>query len=483
MIKLFLLLNLLLAEIIFSQSVTWEKIFSYTNNCAFRRIQQTNDLGYVSIGTSRLGIRQKLLFTKVNSNGDTLWNKFYDTKVDDGFEGYWVEKTVDQGFVIAGTGAPNSNAILIKTDSLGNIEWNKNFGGNSGIEQGMCVKQTSDKGFIIQCRTTGYSLNNDVLLIKTDSIGNIQWQELFDYGFDILPSGIDLFGNKGYFMLSTSYVVNNWSKIKLIYLNETGNVIWERDYQYNSLSSVANSIKYTTKKTIAISGEVITSRISYVLNIDTVGNIIWEEVYYINGFFESSRSLDESPNRGLICCGIADSISGDIRGGIIRLIDYEGKIIFEKLHFNEEFDINLRSVSVTNDKGFVFSGNVSNSQSSKGYILKTDSSGNVKPLLVTNNNIEHVESDRLFENFPNPFNSETIIRYNIDRTSNISISLYNVQGKKIVEFDYKNQPKGRYEVTFNAGNFNLSSGFYFGQIQIETYSKKYSEFIKMLYLK
>ena len=61
--------------------------------------------------------------------------------------------------------------MLIKTDSQGNEEWEKNIGGKS-------VQQTTDGGYIITGHTESYGNGQaDVWLIKTDSLGQEDWNQ------------------------------------------------------------------------------------------------------------------------------------------------------------------------------------------------------------------------------------------------------------------------------------------------------------------
>jgi|GEM_PF-3064425 len=90
----------------------------------------------------------------------------------------------------------------------------------------------------------------------------------------------------------------------------------------------------------------------------------------------------------------------------------------------------------------------------------------------------------LKQNFPNPFNPETTIRYSIPSgsTSNetgkkVLLSVYDVMGRKISTLVNEVQSSGEYEVKFSGEN--LPSGIYFVYLQSEENFKS----IKMLLIK
>ncbi|MBL0073456.1 MAG: hypothetical protein IPP34_17235 [Bacteroidetes bacterium] len=70
--------------------------------------------------------------------------------------------------------------LLVKTDSVGNVQWSKTYGGSVDMEQSYCVQQTFDNGYIIEGVTQSFGVGqDDVYLIKVDSVGNLQWSKTY----------------------------------------------------------------------------------------------------------------------------------------------------------------------------------------------------------------------------------------------------------------------------------------------------------------
>ena len=71
------------------------------------------------------------------------------------------------------------------------------------------------------------------------------------------------------------------------------------------------------------------------------------------------------------------------------------------------------------------------------------------------------------QNFPNPFNTETTISYSIPVNNNVSIEIYNIQGKKIKTLLNKYQTSGNHTVVWNGKDKrenSVNSGVYFCRI-------------------
>lgn len=83
----------------------------------------------------------------------------------------------------------------------------------------------------------------------------------------------------------------------------------------------------------------------------------------------------------------------------------------------------------------------------------------------------------LEQNFPNPFNPSTKIRYSIPDAGLVAIKVYDVLGNEVAELVNEQKDAGRYELLYNASN--LSSGVYYYQIK----SGSFTETKKFMLLK
>ena len=75
----------------------------------------------------------------------------------------------------------------------------------------------------------------------------------------------------------------------------------------------------------------------------------------------------------------------------------------------------------------------------------------------------------LGQNFPNPFNPETIIRYSIPNESFVKIKIYDALGSEVATLVNENKIAGKYEMNFDANKYRLSSGIYFYRLQAGDY--------------
>ena len=131
---------------------------------------------------------------------DTLWSRQYgEPGIDLKQSGLIL--TSDCGYLLHCTqDSPEltPDFRLIKTDSLGNVEWDRVYGG-AYTENNSTVKQTSDDGYILVGMTSSYGpyigIDWSTLLMKLDSQGDSIWSRVYSYvgdtsHWDLIPQDV-----------------------------------------------------------------------------------------------------------------------------------------------------------------------------------------------------------------------------------------------------------------------------------------------------
>lgn len=95
-----------------------------------------------------------------------------------------------------------------------------------------------------------------------------------------------------------------------------------------------------------------------------------------------------------------------------------------------------------------------------------------------NPNVEAI-SYGLGQNFPNPFNPETVISYSIAKDGIVRIKLYDVLGKEIATIVNNFRTAGNYKTELNADNYKMSTGIYYYKIE----SNGFTDTKKMILVK
>ena len=89
----------------------------------------------------------------------------------------------------------------------------------------------------------------------------------------------------------------------------------------------------------------------------------------------------------------------------------------------------------------------------------------------------------LLQNFPNPFNPQTKIKYVVSSDSKINIRIYNTLGKEIKELINDTRSSGEYEINWDGtDNFSkkVSSGVYFITMEVNSLSNNFLPFRKTI---
>lgn len=242
-------------------------------------VQQTTDGGYIITGdTWSDENRADVYLIKTNPNGEQEWSRTFGGPEND--SGHSVQQTSDAGYIIVGYtysfGAGRSDVYLIKTDAGANELWSRTFGGSS-YDEGLCVQETNDGGYVVVGVTKSYGIGvGNVYLIKTDFEGKEQWSRTFAGSGAAGGTWVQQTRDGGYIVAGVTVSGPYSGNAYLIKTDPQGNEQWHRTFGGSKVSQ-AESVQQTRDGGYVIAGWIYPSIARlfdvYVVKTDAEGNI------------------------------------------------------------------------------------------------------------------------------------------------------------------------------------------------------------------
>jgi hypothetical protein len=379
----------------------------------FRSMDKTFDGGYVVGGGIEDSIRVVGFLMKFDQNGDSLWTKIYGDTISPYYTGSYFRvcrELPDHSFILAGANyvsEDDGDILVTKTDSLGNILWSHTYGQLHIVEEAFSIAQLPDNGFIIGFVKANLNLNysSDPGVLKVDSLGNQIWLKYYGSYKDDWGSAVAVSQDSNY-LLGTTYAIEEPGP---------GNPMMK----------------------------------ARILKTDTAGNIIWDKKYSQSLFMGSSSTIDELPDGSIIAsgsgafddcmCNMAWIIKVKPNGDSIWMRRYVYKSV---PNLDDDF---LYDLYFTSDHGIIFTGETTGPIEHLPYIWvqKLDSIGcdsvgcdTTVGIYERNRGLEACEYGRL-QIWPNP--AKDVIQFKIiqDRLNNFpfvdrELEIFNVFGEKII---------------------------------------------------
>lgn len=217
------------------------------------RVVAMPDSGFAILGityTYSIGVNYpEPYLLRLDKNGAVVWNRvFYGVDPDYARS---LAVTSDGGFILCGQtrtwGVGLYDAFLMKLTSTGTFQWGRVYGGTN-VDRAWDVVQTSDGGYAFTGMTESFGVGiQDIMLVKTNSTGVIQWGRTFggagwDDGRGLIE---DAQGNLVITGFSRSFSSNGLDDMIGIKVSSSGALHWSWVYggdDYDSASRLCYSL-------------------------------------------------------------------------------------------------------------------------------------------------------------------------------------------------------------------------------------------------
>ena len=499
----------------------WSKTYGGVGDDYGYSLKQTDDGGFVIGGATNSfgagGLDSYLIRT--DSLGDTLWTKTFGGANDDRC---WSLEVVDDGYVLAGEKNYHPDVWIIKTDPNGNLLWEKTFG-SSGDDVAYSINKLDNNSFIISGQIKITDTNG--WLIKIDSQGDTLWTKFF---------GGTTFNDKflfsretednGYIITGVFYSGANSFDLWLLKTDSLGNVEWEKTYDYANEPDYGYSVQQTSDGGYIIAGGASPPDIEqrgWIIRTDSIGEIIWTK--FINSYTESLYGSST------VCYSVVQAANGDyIIAGHQTQVTFQQEVMLLRIASDivpveltsfiataqqNSVSLNWQTATETNNSGFEMQRSQMSNVNSQmdwqviGFVPGFGTTTEPKSYSFTDENLsagkyqyrlKQIDFDGTFEysntveveinsptefsleqNYPNPFNPTTKIKYTIPSTPlsfgeglGVRLLVYDILGNEVATLVNEQQQPGTYEVEFNVGQtISLSSGVYYYQLKAGGYTQ------------
>lgn len=277
----------------------WQKSYGGPGSDMLQSVMLTNDGGYILGGVSSSGKgfdkkddsrgQEDYWVIKLNALGAEEWQVTLGGQFQEKLNS--IQPTTDGGYVLGGSSASgksgdktsmgfgNLDYWVVKLDRKGKVEWQQAFGGQY-MDELRSITTTSDRGYMVggysnspaSGNKTSDSKGGDYWILKLDSKGTIEWQQVLGGAQDEQLRVVRQTYDKGYILGGSSSSESGLSKSKgnqegtdfwVVKLDEKGGMLWQETYSYGNydvLTSIVENDDHTLLIGGFAKGEIGTSR-------------------------------------------------------------------------------------------------------------------------------------------------------------------------------------------------------------------------------
>lgn len=266
--------------------IIWRTMLGSSASDWAHAVAETPDGGVLVTGEWNYGAwpyHTTLWLFKLSSSGTLLWQRNYGIAGRE-FTGKSMQVTSDGGFIVLAEYVYNAyistssqyDMLLLKFDQDGDLEWQRSFD-HSQFDQAVSVIRTADGGYAVAGRVR-HAGDDKIWLIKLAADGDPVWQKLYDHGTTVYGqtdavTGMQQTADGGYILTAYARELLPYSNYWLVLkLDAGGNVSWQRRINLEHHPNMPLSVVQTGDGGYVVNGG---SSVPYLVKLSADGNVLW----------------------------------------------------------------------------------------------------------------------------------------------------------------------------------------------------------------
>lgn len=405
---------------------------------------------------------------KYNSAGQQQWAVRYNGPANGTDEAFSIAVDGSGNVYVTGQSLSGTNYdyATIKYNSAGQQQWASRYNGpQSSIDNAAVVRVDGSGNVYVTGSSTGSGSGLDYATIKYNSAGAQQWAVRYNgtNNGDDVPSSMELDAAGNIYVTGGSSGSTSSNDYLTIKYNSAGQEQWNARYNgTGNDNDVASGLAVSTAGNVYVTGSSIGqgSATDYAtVMYNSSGQQQWASRY--NG---PNNTSDDATALAVDLSGFV-YVTGSSNAGGTNL-DYltlkynsAGQQLWEQRYNGPANGIDAALSICIDAAGNVFvTGTSQGNNSSSDYAtLSYSVTTGIEPVSG-----EIPDTYRLYDNYPNPFNPVTTIKFDVPVQSFTSLVIYDVTGKTVRTLVNQDLSAGRYNYSFDASG--LASGVYLYKI-------------------
>jgi len=329
--------------------VIWGKTYNSYLHLNLTCGTATYDSAFVIVGSIRNETTDKTdnFLMKINKSGDTLWTSSFGSELFSS-QPLSIEQTIDSGFIISAytqhIDAPNNRINILKTNSDGLLEWAKTITIGDISNIAYSAKQVADTSYIIigKIRENAKTANSG-FIINLSEDGGMNWAKKMTLENNAMwINDFVTIGNQLLLCFET------YNSIGLIKTDSLGNIQWQKKYSVFGYEDYANTPSKKLRETTD-NGYIFTYGSPYfwggVLKTDNSGNVLWHNELELR-----TREVIETKNHEYLVMGNGpiEGVKGYYQIGLIQFnsVGNSTECSWSSNVQAEEININTQAITI-----------------------------------------------------------------------------------------------------------------------------------------